>query len=209
MTRPPESVLIFPMKVSGSDVAVLCLLLGLFGSPACRNTACLRSADDLQGKTFRSMDVEIEATAGPLSGTLVLPEGKGPFPGIVILAGSGPTDRDGNNSFLKGPVNNLKDLAEHLARQGFASLRCDKRGVGKSPAGEKPVDKEILVGDARVAFDFLSGREEIKEGMVIAMEPGIFRPGVGPVRVEDDVLVTDTGTEMLTKMEYDEKLFPV
>jgi len=48
--------------------------------------------------------------------------------------------------------------------------------------------------------------EELEPGMVIALEPGIFKPGVGPVRVEEMVLVTETGHEVLTRFGYDERL---
>jgi hypothetical protein len=50
-----------------------------------------------------------------------------PMPAAVIIAGSGPTDRDGNSPLLNGSVNNLRDIAEHLAAHGIVSLRYDKR----------------------------------------------------------------------------------
>jgi dienelactone hydrolase len=108
-----------------------------------------------------STDVEIDAGAGPLAGTLLVPAGEGPFPGIVIVAGSGPTDRDGNNLFLKGQPNYLKDMAERLAKEGYASLRYDKRGVGKTPAGDKPADRDVFVSDCRAAFEFLTAKPGI------------------------------------------------
>ena len=52
----------------------------------------------------------------------------------------------------------------------------------------------------------VSAPRELKAGMVMAFEPGIFRPGVGPVRVEEMVLVTDTNHEILTKTAYDQRL---
>jgi Xaa-Pro aminopeptidase len=48
--------------------------------------------------------------------------------------------------------------------------------------------------------------KELKAGMVIALEPGFFRTGVGPVRNEDVVLVTETGYEQLTRLSYDARL---
>jgi pimeloyl-ACP methyl ester carboxylesterase len=68
---------------------------------------------------------------GPLCGTLRLPETPGPHPVALIVAGSGPTDRDGNNAFgIRTDA--YAELAEALALRGVASLRYDKRGVGAS-----------------------------------------------------------------------------
>jgi alpha-beta hydrolase superfamily lysophospholipase len=51
---------------------------------------------------------------------------------VLIIAGSGPTDRDGNNSFMKN--NSLLQLAVGLAENGIASVRYDKRGIAASAA---------------------------------------------------------------------------
>jgi hypothetical protein len=71
---------------------------------------------------------------GNLGGTLLVPSGAGPFPLVVFIAGSGPTDRDGNSPLLPGKNNATKMLAEGLADRGIASLRYDKRGLGSSRA---------------------------------------------------------------------------
>ncbi len=63
-------------------------------------------------------------------GTLVRPDGPGPFPGVVLVAGSGPTDRDWNSPLLAGSNGSAHLLAEALARAGIASLRYDKRASG-------------------------------------------------------------------------------
>jgi alpha-beta hydrolase superfamily lysophospholipase len=65
-----------------------------------------------------------------VDGTLVRPVGPGPFPAVVMVAGSGPTDRDWNSPLLPGTNGSARLLAEALARAGIASLRYDKRGVG-------------------------------------------------------------------------------
>jgi pimeloyl-ACP methyl ester carboxylesterase len=67
---------------------------------------------------------------GTLHGTLELPGGGGPFPVALIIAGSGPTDRDGNDNALGLNTDCYKRLASYLDRQGIASLRYDKRGAG-------------------------------------------------------------------------------
>lgn len=71
---------------------------------------------------------------GLLPGTLVLPEGEGPFPVVLILAGAGTTDRDGNNYAVPGKSDALKALASALRVRGVASLRYDKRGAGEAYA---------------------------------------------------------------------------
>jgi alpha-beta hydrolase superfamily lysophospholipase len=111
-------------------------------------------------------EVEIDG----LSGTLLLPEGPAPFPAVLILAGSGPVGRDGN---LPGARNDsLKLLAEGLAEHGVASLRTDKRGIGRSaPAHESDLRFttyvedavrwiEVLRSDPRIGPIFLLGHSE-------------------------------------------------
>lgn len=81
---------------------------------------------------MREEPVDVTTPACQLSGTLALPAGEGPWPVVLLVAGSGPTDRDGNSALLPGTGGHMKRLAEALAAQGLASLRYDKRGVGKS-----------------------------------------------------------------------------
>ena len=72
--------------------------------------------------------------AGSVEGTLLLPAkaASGKVPVVLIVAGSGPTDRDGNSAGLPGQNNSYRMLAEALAADGIASLRYDKRGIGTS-----------------------------------------------------------------------------
>ena len=79
--------------------------------------------------------MEMHSTEVPLnglSGTLLELTVREDLCIALIISGSGPTDRDGNNPSLKN--NSLKLLAEALAENGIASLRYDKRGVGRSDA---------------------------------------------------------------------------
>jgi uncharacterized protein len=63
-------------------------------------------------------------------GALVRPLGPGPFPAVVMVAGSGPTDRDWNSPLLPGSNGSARLIAEALAQAGIASLRYDKRASG-------------------------------------------------------------------------------
>ncbi len=69
---------------------------------------------------------------GSIYGTLEIPASSKPVPVVLIIAGSGPTDRDGNSKMLPGANNSLKLLASGLAERGIATLRYDKRGIAAS-----------------------------------------------------------------------------
>jgi alpha/beta superfamily hydrolase len=75
-------------------------------------------------------EVSIAADGATLRATLVVPPGPGPHPGVVLIAGSGPLDRDANH--VRAPIGVSRDLAEAMADRGIASLRYDRRGVGGS-----------------------------------------------------------------------------
>ena len=77
-------------------------------------------------------EVSIPVTGGQLKVALQMPTGEasGPVPVAIIIAGSGPTTKDGNT--VLGDNNSLKMLAEDLAAKGIATIRYDKRGVGEN-----------------------------------------------------------------------------
>jgi dipeptidyl aminopeptidase/acylaminoacyl peptidase len=71
-----------------------------------------------------STDVRFESGGNTLNGTLYLPSGPGPHPGLVMLQGSGPTDRDSGDYF--------PPIRDHYISTGLAVLSWDKPGVGES-----------------------------------------------------------------------------
>jgi pimeloyl-ACP methyl ester carboxylesterase len=77
--------------------------------------------------------VALPTPTGRLYGALLVPEAGGLLPLAIVLAGSGPTDRDGNNP-AAGHNDSLKLLAQGLAERGIATLRYDKRGIAASQA---------------------------------------------------------------------------
>lgn len=96
--------------------------------------------------------VSLATPAGPVFGTLELPAHSFPVPVVLIIAGSGPTDRNGNSIALPGENNSLKLLAAGLAERGIASARYDKRGIGASRAAltrEEDVRFEDYIADAK------------------------------------------------------------
>ena len=100
--------------------------------------------------TVLQRPINLDTDQGTLHGSLLLPRGDTPPPVVLIIAGSGPTDRDGNNP-AGGRIDNLKRLALLLANEHIASVRYDKRGVAASqPAtpDERDLSVERYVADA-------------------------------------------------------------
>jgi pimeloyl-ACP methyl ester carboxylesterase len=102
-------------------------------------------------------NVRLHTPSGDIYGTLLLAERPLPMPVVLLVAGSGPTDRNGNQPAMQN--NSLKFLAEGLAQQGIATLRFDKRGIGESrPAGGKEEDLRFdhYIDDVRRWTDLLA-----------------------------------------------------
>lgn len=77
-----------------------------------------------------SLEVHWTLDGAALDATLVLPAGEGSVPGVVFVAGSGPTDRNWNSPLLPGTNGSAALLADRCAQAGIASLRYDKRASG-------------------------------------------------------------------------------
>jgi hypothetical protein len=106
-------------------------------------------------------EVSIDGGKAPLYGTLVIPEGGKTVPAVLLLAGSGPTDRDGNSAVPGVKPATLKLIAEGLAAHGIASLRVDKRAIAKSaPAATSEADLrfDTYVDDAVAWAKFLEAQ---------------------------------------------------
>lgn len=130
-------------------------------------TTCVRAEDVPQTQR----EVSFAGAGGiMLTGTLLIPAHRSAekVPGVVIVAGSGPTDRDGNSAVIAIRIDLLKQIAEQLSQEGIASLRYDKRGQYASE--EAPEDRESLygfcqwenyVGDVGAALAYLQEQKEI------------------------------------------------
>ena len=122
----------------------------------------------------------------PLAGTLTLPDGDLPVPGVVIASGSGPLDRDSNHR--RGRFEVARQLAHALADGGLASLRYDKRGVGDSPGDWRRAGLYDNVDDLGRARDALAARPEVdadrllvaghSEGAILSAAVAVRTPSV-------------------------------
>lgn len=128
-----------------------------------------------------------------LSGTLTLPTSKGPFPVVLLIAGSGPIDRDetvfGHKPFLV--------LADYLTRQGIAVLRFDKRGCGKSTGNYDKATSQDFSDDVLAGIAYIKSRQEVNSnqiGLIGHSEGGIIAPMVAAKSKDVAFVVLMAGT---------------
>ena len=116
--------------------------------------------------------ITLQTSAGNIEGTLLLPSVEKPTIALII-AGSGPTDRDGNSGGLK--MNYLKMLAEGLYENNIASIRYDKRGIGSSVMpGLKEDDLTFsdFISDAELWMDKIMDDSRFGDIIVIGHSEG-------------------------------------
>ena len=117
--------------------------------------------EETESDVFENIELNLPVPSlGELPGILTLPKGDGPFPAVVLLQGSGPSDKDESIGNLKP----FRDLAEGLSTRGVAVYRFDKRTYvyGAELAGKKDVSLEDeTIEDALNAVQLLAGQEQI------------------------------------------------
>lgn len=130
---------------------------------------------------IREVIVENTAEKVKLAGTLTIPKGKGPFPAVVLISGSGPQNRDsellGHKPFWI--------MADYLSSNGIAVLRCDDRGFGKSTGNFSTATSANFATDAQAILQFLRKQPKInasKTGILGHSEGGM----IAPIAVADD-----------------------
>ncbi len=106
--------------------------------------------------------------------TVVRPAGAGPFPAVVMVAGSGPTDRDWNTPLLPGTNGSARLLAGALAQKGIASLRYDKRASGPHAQENFPklmgkVSFGTHVDELASAVRVLAGEDFVDSSRIFAL----------------------------------------
>ena len=118
---------------------------------------------------FESIELALPVPLpGELPGILAMPKGEGPFPAVVLLQGSGPSDMDETVGSLKP----FRDLAEGLAAQGIAVYRFDKRSYvyGNELAAKKDITlQDEYIEDAVNAVRLLAGQERIDPDRIFVL----------------------------------------
>lgn len=157
--------------------------------PICWAAALLGSLALLAGtaRTENVQDVHIDG----LAATFVAGKGNVSAIGVVIIAGSGPTDRNGNSA-LGLKTDTYKLLAEALAERGISSVRYDKRGLAGSAAiAIRETDLRIthMVDDAMTVADWLRGRPGITAIALMGHSEGGLLALMSAARVKPAAIV--------------------
>ncbi len=135
------------------------ILQGSYSQGGYEGTFELRRAEpvSLEPLPYSEEDVLIDGSGCTLAGTMTIPEGEPPFPGIVLYTGSGSQDR--NESVMGFRVFGV--LADRLTRSGIAVLRCDDRGFGESTGSIEDITDSVFAYDATLMLDYMLTREEV------------------------------------------------
>jgi len=129
-----------------------------------------------------------------LAATLTIPEGKGPFPAVLLITGSGPQDRDesllGHKPFLI--------LSDYLTRHGIAVLRADDRGIGKSTGVFSKATTADFATDTEAGVAYLKARSDVvnvhKIGLIGHSEGGVIAPMIAARNKDVAFIVMMAGT---------------
>ncbi|WP_193926254.1 alpha/beta hydrolase family protein [Arthrobacter dokdonensis] len=140
-----------------------------------------------------SHEVSWELDGIAMEGTLVRPDGAGPFPAVVLVAGSGPTDRDWCSPLLPGRNGSGRLFAEAFAQAGIASIRYDKRASG--PRAAVNVPKLLGRLSMQSHLDELAGAVRALAGTGVADPDRIV--GLGNSEGALHVLHYATGSQLL------------
>ncbi len=144
---------------------------------------------------YRDEDVSYDNKAQKvtLAATLTIPQGKGPFPAVVLITGSGPQDRDeslmGHKPFLV--------LSDYLTRHGIAVLRADDRGTAKSTGTFAGATTADFATDTEAGIAYLKTRSEVdphKIGLVGHSEGGDIAPLIAARNKDVAFIVMMAGT---------------
>ncbi|MDM5326123.1 alpha/beta hydrolase [Neobacillus sp. CF12] len=141
----------------------------------------------------------------PLAATLTIPEGRNEkYPLVVMVHGSGPTDRDSNAKGM--PMNIFKQLSDVVVSEGFASIRYDKRGVGASKGDYYETGVHDLINDARAVVEFAKKHPNIYSENVILLghsEGSIIAPFLNEkVAVDGMILLAGTAEPLEETMTW-------
>ncbi|MGH8435570.1 MAG: alpha/beta hydrolase [Pseudomonas sp.] len=146
--------------------------------------------------TVLQRPISLDTGSGTLHGSLLLPKSAGAVPVALLIAGSGPTDRNGNNPD-GGHNDSLKRLAQALAKHGIASVRYDKRGVAASQAAtpdERNLSVEQYVADVVAWGQQLNAAPRFGQLILIGHSEGALIASLAAPAAGADALISIAGS---------------
>jgi len=174
--------------IVGSILAIFAIVVG---------PVVIRQVAPPEERTFQRVylaDVEYtevsfrnEAQDLDLAGMLFLPDGEGPFPAVVIIHGSGPSERDWNWYLT---------LSSYMQKNGVAVLLPDKRGCEKSQGDWHTSSFEDLATDTLAAIDFMKSQDSVEVaqiGIIGLSQGGIIAPIVASQSPDLDFVINMVG----------------
>jgi dipeptidyl aminopeptidase/acylaminoacyl peptidase len=169
---------------------------GTFSADEQRGTFHLKRSGTPASPPYDTQEVRFDHGDVRLAGSLFVPRGKGPWPAIVFLHGSGPEGRYAN-----------RFLADRFARAGIAALIYDKRGVGSSGGDWHGADFEALAGDAAAAVHLLAADARIRAdaiGLHGHSQGGTYAPLVAAQTPEVSFVIASgaSGVSVLESERY-------
>jgi len=123
---------------------------------------------------FSESELVLKTSTGDIYGTLTIPNNTKTSPIVLIIAGSGPTDRDGNSP-LGVQANTYKMFSVGFAKNGISTLRFDKRGIGKSATAmisESDIRFETFINDVVAWISLLKSDNRFSEIIVLGHSEG-------------------------------------
>lgn len=204
----------WPPVTAGAGLLLVLVVLTLWraadggGNEGAPGQAARQPADKAG---LHSRDLRFAGTGGVrIGGTLALPTARrGRLPAVLVLAGFGPTDRDGLARPNQAPDRLYLDVSRALGERGVASFRYDKRGTGESvlSTGQR-LSFDDLVADAQAGLSFLAERSEVDperlavvghdEGGLVALRLAASDP-----RVKSVVLLSTPGRPLVEVISDD------
>ncbi|AHF66856.1 MULTISPECIES: alpha/beta hydrolase [Pseudomonas] len=158
--------------------------------------------------------ISVDTNNGKLFGTLLLPQSTKPVPVVLIIAGSGPTDRDGNNP-EGGRNDSMKRLAIILAKNNIASVRYDKRGVAASKAAtpnERDLSVEGYVADVQSWAQKLKANPRLGSLILLGHSEGALVASLAAEKAGARAVISVAGTgrpvDQVLREQFRERLPP-
>lgn len=139
-------------------------------------------------------EITLKTKTGDIKGSLLVPSNSEKVSVVLIISGSGPTDRNGNNPNMTN--NSLMMLANELKKNGIASLRFDKRGIGESTSSgmqESDLRFENYVNDVKGWVDLLKESNKFSKIIVLGHSEGSLIGMIASQKAEVEKFISVAG----------------